>query len=141
MLDCLPLFVPANFLFVFSVAGFFLASYAIVVTLFSNSLGFSIEFGLLGFYGFFFAAHFLPILQSPERGGFYRLLRLVFWPSTTISFAEVLLADALTSLSKVLKDLGTTGVAMYAQYTQQSILHYHNNSMIFIALLASLPFW
>jgi hypothetical protein len=132
--------LTANFMFIFSVSGVLLTSYAVIVTLISNSLGWTIEHGLLGFYLFFFLAHFFPLLQSSDRTGFYRIFRLVLMPSSTVSFPEVLLADALTSLSKVFKDFGTTTIAIYAQFMGANVIDYHDNAMIIVTLLASFPF-
>lgn len=75
------------------------------------------------------------------RTSFNRLLKTVFLPGAVITFPEVLLADALCSVSKVFKDFGTTLVAIYAAFAHHNILEYHNSAMILVALLASLPFW
>lgn len=72
---------------------------------------------------------------------FYKLLKVVFSPHNTITFPEVLLADALCSISKLLKDFGTTAVTVYAYFRRENIIVYHDSAMILVALLASLPFW
>ena len=79
------------------------AAYAAIITLFSNALGLAVESGVLIFYAIILLAQMLPAtLPGQEtKTSFYRLLRTVFFPGTTISFPEVLLADALCSLSKV----------------------------------------
>lgn len=112
------------------------------MTIFSTSLGLTIETGVALFYllvTLIFCIPKLPFADSMNH--IWRLLRLCFFPGTTISFSEVLLADALTSLSKVLKDLGVTIIAVYCYLKGASILDFHNHAMIFIALLASLPYW
>ena len=57
-----------------------------------------------------------------------------------IPFCEVLLADALCSLAKVVKDLGTTIVALYAYLVGAEVTGYHYPGMVVVALLASVPF-
>ena len=132
---------PVNASYIFAVAGFLIASYAFIITIFTDSLGLTIETALLAFYVFYLGAHFLPILQSPDRNGFYRILKLVFLPGNSITFPEVLLADALTSMSKVLKDLGTSFVVIFAQTQGKVSIDYHDNAMYLVAIVASLPFW
>ena len=112
------------------------------MTLFSNLLGMSIETGVFFFYCALAVILIAPRLPGSDiRGYFYRLLRLVFFPSSTITFPEVLLADALTSMSKVLKDVGVTCVAVYAHYSHSPIGGHHEMGMVLVAALASLPFW
>ena len=104
--------------------------------------GYRVEIGISVFYITVAMLALLPNLPGHEnRTHFYRLLRVVFFPGSSISFPEVLLADALTSVSKVLKDLGVTLVALYAYSTNQSLVGLHDEAMIIIALLASLPYW
>ena len=74
-----------------------------------------------------------------HRASFLRLLRLIAFPGDSISFPEILLTDALTSLSKVFKDVGVTLVAIYAQSQGQPMVLYHEQGMLLVALLASLP--
>jgi len=81
----------------------------------------------------------MPFAESMNH--IWRLLRLCFLPGATITFSEVLFADALTSLSKVFKDMGTTIIAVYCYANGTNILDLHNHAMILIALLASLPYW
>lgn len=81
--------------------------YAATMTLFSNMMGMSVEIGIFLFYCILFLLVMVPNMPGQEtRGSFFRLLRLVFFPSTSISFPEVMLADAMTSMSKILKDIG-----------------------------------
>lgn len=118
-----------------------LAVYAVVMTFLSNSLGFSIVSGVTAFYLSIAFLHFMPFsLGVDGRIGFFRLLRAVLWPSAAPAFPEVLLADALTSLSKVLKDLGTYFVVLYATLKGIPVIDCHDSAMIFLAFLASLPF-
>jgi hypothetical protein len=44
-------------------------------------------------------------------------------------------------MSKVLKDLGVSLLAIYCQYYGVELVNYHNVGMVLIALLASWPFW
>jgi hypothetical protein len=68
-------------------------------------------------------------------------MKLVFFPGSTISFPEVLAADALCSVSKLLKDFGVTLVVFLSHVILiQDSVTYHDNGMIVIAFLASLPF-
>ena len=73
---------------------------------------------------------------------FLQLLQLVFSPALNVapSFPEVLLADALCSLSKVFKDIGITLVVMYSKVWQSPAVEAHDGAMVLVALLASLPF-
>ena len=59
---------------------------------------------------------------------------------SVMPFIEVLLADALTSLSKVFKDFGITIITLHAYFQDVSITTYHNQGMILLALLATVPF-
>jgi EXS family len=112
------------------------------MTLFSNMLGMTVESGVMIFYVLLFVLLITPSIYGQEiRGSFFRLVRLVFFPANTVSFPEVLLADAMTSMSKIFKDMGVTLVAVYSQYSISKIWEYHEVGMILIALLASLPFW
>ena len=105
-------------------------------------LGMTVESGVTIFYLLLCVLLITPSIYGQEvRGSFFRLLRLVFFPSNSITFPEVLLADAMTSMSKIFKDLGVTFVAIYSQYYNGKIWEYHEIGMILIALLASLPFW
>jgi len=59
---------------------------------------------------------------------------------SVVPFVEILLADALCSLSKVFKDLGTSFVALYAYTVGTSAASYHYGGMMLMALLASAPY-
>jgi hypothetical protein len=115
--------------------------YSIDITFLSNGLGWTIEQGIASFYFLFLIIYFIPHIPGEEnKTAFNRLLKIVFFPGSSVTFPEVLLADALTSLSKVLKDFGTSVVSIYAAFSNQNILEYHNSAMVLVALLASLPF-
>lgn len=60
--------------------------------------------------------------------------------SAVVPFEEILLADALCSLSKIFKDIGTTIIVLYAFLTDTAVTDYHYHGMILIAILASFPF-
>lgn len=111
------------------------------MTILSTGMGFTIEVGLTVFYIVILCVHLLPSLPGTEnRRTFYRLVTLMFFPQNTITFPEVLLADAFCSLSKVLKDVGITIVTLYAYTNGTPVISLHDNAMIVIALLSSLPF-
>ena len=112
------------------------------MTLVSNVMGMSVETGVSLFYVVIALLFVLPGFPSQDtRSSFFRLLRTCFFPGTSVTFPEVLLADAMTSISKALKDLGVTIVAVYAQTSSTPVVNYHTEGMILVALLASLPFW
>lgn len=115
------------------------------MTIFSTSFGLTIETSITCFYLFLFIVIMLPNIPFADtRNNFFRLLKLVFIPSSyscVVSFPEILLADALTSMSKVFKDFGITVVVLYAYANRLHPVEYHDQAMILIALLASLPFW
>lgn len=136
------LLFTAPFAFIFTTALFLCTLYAVHMTVFSTSLGLTIETAIGLFYLLVGAILCIPKMPFAESmNHIWRLLRLCFMPGATISFSEVLFADALTSLSKVFKDLGTTVVAIYCFSNSTNILDLHNHAMILIALLASLPYW
>lgn len=115
--------------------------YGVIMTAFTNSFGYSIVTAVTAFYLALFFLHFAPISTfSDSTGGFYRLLRSVMWPMGSVTFSEVLLADALTSISKVLKDFGTYLVVLYATMQGRNIIDYHDNAMLLVAIFASIPF-
>ena len=75
------------------------------------------------------------------RSYFFRIIKLIFFPGSLISFPEVLVADALTSISKIMKDLGVTFVVFFAHVIRgEDPVLYHDHAMVIIAVLASLPF-
>ncbi len=125
----------------FGTASLLLALYAAIMTFFSTSLGYSIATGVTFFYLLVILMHFMPITAGADsRSSFYRLFRAVLLPSGIVSFPEVLLADALTSISKALKDFGTYLVVLYAAMQGKNSIDYHDRAMIVVAVLASLPF-
>jgi hypothetical protein len=68
-------------------------------------------------------------------------MRQIICPGAVISFPEILVADALTSVSKIMKDIGVTMVVFYAHVMQgESPVMYHDHAMLLIAILASVPF-
>lgn len=113
----------------------------VIMTTFSNSFGYPIASSMTFFYLIVVLLNFLPISTGMDsRISFYRLFRSVLWPSGVITFPEVLLADALTSISKVLKDFGTYFVVAYATYKGKNIIEFHDYAMVLVAILASTPF-
>lgn len=105
-------------------------------------MGLTIEFGITIFYLLLIFIQFIPSFPGYElRLHFYRLFKLLLLPNSTITFPEILIADALTSLSKVFKDFGTTLICLYVFITKEEIINYHNSAMILVALMASFPFW
>eukprot|EP01031_Cornospumella_fuschlensis_P037959 gene37959-46116_t len=120
----------------FGMVVFLLALYAAVMTLLSNSLGYTIVTGVTIFYLLVVLVHILPIQTGADsRITFYRLLRSVLLPMGIVTFPEVLMADALTSISKVLKDFGTYLVVVYASFQGKDVIEYHNHAMILVAVL------
>jgi hypothetical protein len=59
---------------------------------------------------------------------------------SVVPFVEVLVADALCSLSKVFKDLGTSAVALFAFVSGTEVAGYHYPGMIIVAIMASIPY-
>lgn len=128
--------------FIFWHALFLTVLYALSMTIFSNALGLAIETGIASFYFLLLIFYLFPTLPGKEsRSNFFRLVRMGFFPCGSVSFSEILVVDALTSLSKVFKDVGVTIVAVAASFKGINILDYHNHAMIMIAILATLPFW
>jgi hypothetical protein len=74
-----------------------------------------------------------------QRSRSMRIIRTVLFPGSTVSFTEVLFADALCSLSKVFRDFGVTLVALYAYFSGVPPVEYHVPGMLLAALLASTP--
>ena len=76
--------------------------------IFTHALGLSVELGISIFYIMTIAFLLTPLAPGHEnRSSFLRLLKIVFYPSVSITFPEILLADALTSMSKVFKVICT----------------------------------
>ena len=116
--------------------------YSLAMTLFANMLGMTVETGIFLFYAILLLLVILPRVPGHDiRSSFFRLVKLVFFPINSITFSEVLLADAMTSMSKVLKDIGITIIALISQFSSTSIVDHHETGMVLVALLASLPFW
>eukprot|EP01035_Chromulina_nebulosa_P037110 gene37110-50063_t len=115
-----------NLTFVFATGTFLAVHFAFHIKLFSSSA-----------IGLPFASE-----GNDTRNSFFRLVRLIFMPLSSITFPEVLLADAFTSISKVLKDFGVFLVKSYAEVSGiDDVKLFHESAMMLIALLASLPFW
>jgi len=69
-----------------------------------QGLGLSLETGIALFYLLSFILAITPGVPGHDsRASFSKLFRSVIFPCSPISFPEVLLADALTSMSKVFK--------------------------------------
>ena len=120
-----------------------LALFSIIMTYLTSTLNLVVETGILIFYGSLFFISFSPfaIPGSESRIPFYRLLKIVFFPTNVISFPEVLLADALTSLARSFKDISVTLLVLYCYFTDENIVDYHEIGIISIAILSSLPYW
>jgi len=93
----------ASLSFVFSTGAFLAMHFAFHVNLFSSSaigLPFASEVAI--YYCVLIVLYFIPGIPGSEtRNSFFRLVRLIFFPAGSVSFPEVLLADAFTSISKV----------------------------------------
>lgn len=143
-------FVDYNlFLFIAQLSFIFYSSltlltiYGFIMTLFSRTFGLSIESGISTFYLLMFVFLILPINRIPGRENrlsFFRLFKSILFPSGIVSFSEILLADALTSLSKVFKDFGISLYCLLAYYNKAYPIEFHDQAMILIAALASFPF-
>jgi myo-inositol-1(or 4)-monophosphatase len=128
--------------YVLGICGVLIVLYSLIMTISVSAMGLTIETGVLLFYVTILIAHFLPwSFGQDHQYTFYRLLRTVIFPGHTITFSEVLLADALCSISKLLKDFGTTVVVIYATLRHEDAIVYHNSAMILVAVFASIPFW
>lgn len=114
--------------------------YVSCITIVINLFKQPVELGITIFYILLFFSFLTPIWGEIKLS-LFRLLRTVIFPSSVITFPEVILADALTSLSKVLKDFGTTIVVIYSYSQGSSPIDYHTQAMLFVAFLTSLPFW
>ena len=111
------------------------------MTLFSTTFGLTIETTISIFHFVFLLTLVLPITPFAEpRSTFLRLLRQVFTPSGAVTFPEVLVADALTSISKVFKDMGITAIVVYSYFQGVDVLDDHDHAMVLISVVASLPF-
>ena len=69
------------------------ATYSATMTLFSTVLGMTVESGIFLFYFFILILFLLPRIPGQEtKSSLFRLIKVVLFPSNTISFPEVLLA-------------------------------------------------
>lgn len=100
-----------------------------------------LEYSVMAFYGLMLLS-LTPFFPGHEsRLYFYRTMKNIFFPGTKISFPEIMVADALCSLSKIFKDIGITIVVLYSGlYGSGSAVDYHNEAMILVAMLSSVPF-
>lgn len=129
-------------LFIFVLGGTLAITYAINMTLFSNMMGLSVELGVSLFYALLLVLVMIPGVPGQDKmSSFYRLCKQVLFPHGSVTFPEVLLADAFCSLSKIFKDIGVTMIAIYAQASGKDIVSLHDTGMILVAILASAPFW
>ena len=113
------------------------------MTTLSTAFNLDVEMGITFFYATLVLLSIIPfsIPGADSRLPFYRLLKTVFFPGNVITFPEVLLADALTSLARSFKDISVTLLVLYCYFTNENIIHYHNFGIFSIALLSSLPYW
>jgi len=129
-------------LFIFVLGGVLSISYALNMTLFSNMMGLSVELGVSLYYLLLILITMVPGMPGHDKAAsFFRLFKQIILPHGSVTFPEVLLADAMCSLSKIFKDIGVTMIAVYAQASGKDIVSLHDTGMILVAVLASLPFW
>ena len=103
--------------------------------------GLGAEFGIALFYFLIVVICSFSILPGYETlNHFIWLLKITFFPGNSISFSEILTGDALTSLSKVLKDFGVTLIIVYSKFRGERAVENHDVGMMLVAILASLPF-
>lgn len=131
---------PASVSFILITSFFLMSVYAVSMTFSSTLLGFSVEFGVTSFYILLTFLAIMPLPGQEARSAFYRLTKTVFFPLNSISFPEVLLADAMTSLSKVFKDICVTFLVVYCYLSGENIIRYHDFGIVAIAILSSLPY-
>ena len=126
--------------------------YTVTMLLFVQMAGSTIELAITLFYGMM--AIFVMTLAQPgfavlapaeahlmeNRSTFFRLCRNVVLPGQTVAFAEIVFADALTSMSKVFKDVAITIIAVYSNVSQTPITDLHEEGMLLVAIFASIPF-
>jgi len=111
------------------------------MTLICNILGFGIEVGVGAYYFIVLLVYlFFYIPGQESMNHFLSVTKLVFLPANAVTFPEILLADAFTSLSKVFKDFGVTIVVIYSKFSGYSAVLCHDMGMLLVAILASLPF-
>jgi hypothetical protein len=128
-------------MFVVMTASFYAVLYAFHMTSICQFMGIDVEYGVLTFYAFTILS-FAPFFPGHEsRMYFFRILKQIIFPGTKVTFPEIMVADALCSLSKIFKDLGITVVVLYSGlYGSGSGITYHNQTMILVAMLSSIPF-
>lgn len=122
-------------------AAVLLTVYTINMSFMTTILGGSVEVGISLFYVLLGLLAILPLPGYETRSIFFRLVKIVFFPGNNITFPEVLLADALTSISKLFKDLCVTAFVVFCHFANDNIIHYHDIGIVSIALLSSLPYW
>lgn len=132
---------PIHFVVVTAIA---LSSlYALDITVSTRFFGLSIEFGVGLYYSLVFLVSSFFVSFFPWRENYYyltRLMRSVFMPGSSVSFAEILFADALTSLSKVLRDVGITLIAIYCSLVRTDIIKYHDFGIVLLTVFTAMPF-
>lgn len=111
------------------------------MTVACNLAGFDIGVGIAFFYIAITILYFFAFVPGEDSmSHFFNLTQQIFILPTTISFPEILLADAFTSLSKVFKDFGVTVVVVYSKAIGMNPVENHDFGMLLVAVLASLPF-
>jgi hypothetical protein len=128
-------------LFVVLTAIFYTALYGFNMSTICQFMGIDVKYGVLTFYAFVLLS-FAPFFPGHEsRMYFFRIMKHILFPRAKITFPEIMVADALCSLSKIFKDIGITAVVLYAGvYGKGTMIEYHNQAMILVAMLASIPF-
>ena len=127
--------------FVLATALFYAALYAFHMTWTCGFFEMDVEYAVFIFYSFVLMS-FAPFFPGHEsRMYIFRVLKHIIVPSNTISFPEIMVADALCSLSKIFKDFGITLVVLYADlYSGVNGIDFHNQAMVLFAFLSSIPF-
>lgn len=127
-------------IFVITTALFYAVLYGFHMTYVTQYIGIDVEYGVMAFYAFVLLS-FAPFFPGHEsRMYFVRVMKQIIFPGSKVTFPEIMMADALCSLSKLFKDLGITIVMLYSGVYGGSGVTYHNQAMIFVAILSSLPF-
>lgn len=135
--------LSVNISMVFYTSIILMGLYILTMTTFSSAFNLDVEAGISLFYFTLFLLSVLPfsVPGSEYRIQFYRLLKIVFFPTNVITFPEVLLADALTSMARTFKDIAVTILVLYCHFMNENIIHYHDFGILSIAILTSLPYW
>eukprot|EP00128_Syssomonas_multiformis_P008027 Colp12_sorted_trinity150504_noHs@1494 len=79
-------------------------------------------------------------LYFQARSYFLNHLRKVFVPSHSVPFSEVLLADGLTSLSKVLTDFVVSGCVFLSDFDAIAFTNSGCTQSLLVPIMASLPY-